>query len=257
MNVLSQALTLPVSKQVLKNRIIKSCMSDSLGDGKGNPTQEQIRLYERWAMGDAAMCCIGEVQIDPQYPEKPGNLVLLDVKGEEPTSTMNATMFQELTKRGATNGCHIWPQIGHAGALSYEPIHKPKGPSKLTITDPNDKSNIVLDCDSFTIDEVQELPTRYAKAAKIIQRLGFTGVLIHAGHGFLLSQFLCPLFNKRTDEYGSQSITSRSKIVIEIVKAVRQAVGTTRIIQPTYCYGHPTYCFFDGNPDTRFPSEWT
>lgn len=81
--VLEQPLTLPCGVQ-LKNRLIKSAMSDSLGDGKGNPTQVQMRLYERWAEGGAALALIGEVQTSPHYPEKPGNLVLTpdaDFKG--------------------------------------------------------------------------------------------------------------------------------------------------------------------------------
>ena len=63
---------------ILKNAIGKSPMSDSLGDGKGNPTKEQIRLYERWAQGGTSLSLIGEVQLDYSYPERPGNLVLND-----------------------------------------------------------------------------------------------------------------------------------------------------------------------------------
>ena len=65
----------------------------------------------------------------------------------------------------------------------------------------------------------------YAKAALFAKETGFSGVHIHAGHGFLLSQFLSPLFNHRTDGYGG-SIEARCRIVLEIIAAVRQAVGT-------------------------------
>ena len=61
---------------ILKNRLAKSAMSDSLGNGAGDPTKAQIRLYERWAQGGAGLSMIGEVQGDPRYPENPGNLVL-------------------------------------------------------------------------------------------------------------------------------------------------------------------------------------
>ena len=73
--VLQSTLELPCGA-ILKNRLAKSPMSDSLGDGEGNPTEAQIRLYERWAEGGAAVSFIGEVQGDPRFPEKPGNLVL-------------------------------------------------------------------------------------------------------------------------------------------------------------------------------------
>ena len=68
-------LTLPCGV-TLRNRLAKSAMSDPLGDGRGNPTQTQIRLYERWAEGGLALSIIGEVQGDPSAAEKPGNLVL-------------------------------------------------------------------------------------------------------------------------------------------------------------------------------------
>ncbi len=71
---LQNPLVLPCGA-ILKNRIAKSPMSDSLSDG-GDPTEEQIRLYERWAEGGVGLSLIGEVQGDPRFPEKPGNLVL-------------------------------------------------------------------------------------------------------------------------------------------------------------------------------------
>jgi 2,4-dienoyl-CoA reductase-like NADH-dependent reductase (Old Yellow Enzyme family) len=70
-HILQNSLELPCGA-VLKNRIAKSPMSDSLANGEGNPTKEQIRLYERWAEGGAGLSIIGEVQGDPRFPEKPG-----------------------------------------------------------------------------------------------------------------------------------------------------------------------------------------
>lgn len=206
-NVLAAPLELPCG-MTLKNRLAKAAMSDSLGDGKGNATTAQSRLYERWAEGGTALSLIGEVQGDPRHPEKPGNLVL------GPTTDQNA--LQSLARRGSNGGAHIWPQLGHAGALSYLPVSRPKGPSALDLEG--------LKCESMSVEDIKELPSIYAKAALIAKDAGFGGVQIHAGHGFLLSQFLSPLFNRRTDEYGG-SIKSRFRIVQEIIDTVRQAVG--------------------------------
>ena len=205
--ILSQPLTLPCGAQ-LKNRLIKSAMSDSLGDGAGNPTQPQMRLYERWAQGGAALSLIGEVQVTPHFPEKPGNLVL--------TPDAKVEVMRALAARGAQDGTHIWPQLGHAGALSHAPISTPKGPSPLDVGG--------LVCDGLTLQEIEELPGQYARAARLAQEFGFGGVQIHAGHGFLLSQFLSPLFNHRTDAYGGP-IAHRVRILSEIIEAVRRAVG--------------------------------
>jgi 2,4-dienoyl-CoA reductase-like NADH-dependent reductase (Old Yellow Enzyme family) len=73
-------------------------------------------------------------------------------------------------------------------------------------------------------DEIQNLPHMYARTALHAKAAGFSGVLIHAGHGFLLSQFLSPLFNRRTDGYGG-SIEARCRIVLEVISEVRRAVG--------------------------------
>lgn len=204
---LSQVLALPCGA-VLKNRLVKSAMSDSMADGEGNPTPAQARLYERWTQGGVALSIIGEVQIDPRFPEKPGNLVL----GEH----SNLEDLRALTTRASVGNAHIWPQIGHAGALSYSPISNPKGPSAIEIED--------FKCAGMSLQEVKQLPEAYAKAATIAKATGFTGVQIHAGHGFLLSQFLSPLFNHRDDQYGG-SIEARCRIIVEVIDKVRSVVG--------------------------------
>jgi len=182
-------------------------MSDSLGDGCGNPTGAQIRLYQRWAEGGVAAMIIGEVQISPYFAEKPGNLVL------HPNS--DSAHFRELARKGTSNGAQLWLQLGHAGALAHAPISTPKGPSAIDVPG--------LTCEALTAQEIQSIPTEFASAAKLAQSLGFSGVQIHAAHGFLLSQFLSPLFNKRDDEYGG-SIDGRMRLLIEVIEQVRNAV---------------------------------
>ena len=205
--VLDRSLELPCGA-TLKNRIAKSAMSDSLADGQGEPTAAQIRLYERWAEGGLGLSIIGEVQGDPRCAEKPGNLVL------GPHSDRAA--LAELARRGTVNAAHLWTQLGHAGALAHPPISEPKGPSPLDLDG--------LQCAGLTGDEVGDIPRRFARTALRAREAGFTGVQIHAAHGFLLSQFLSPLFNRRTDGYGG-SIEGRSRLVREAIDAVRAAVG--------------------------------
>lgn len=183
-------------------------MSDSLGNGEGDPTEAQARLYERWADGGAALSIIGEVQVDPRFPEKPGNLAL------GPQSDHFAV--ESLVNRALIEDTHLWPQLGHAGALSYLPVSQPMGPSALDIEG--------LKCTAMSADEIRALPGTYAKSAAFAKDAGFSGVQIHAGHGFLLSQFLSPLFNRRCDDYGG-SIKARCRIIIEVIQAIRSAVG--------------------------------
>ena len=205
--ILFERLKLPCGV-TLKNRIAKSAMSDSLGDGTGHPTNEQIRLYKRWAGGGVAVSIIGEVQGTPGYAEKPGNLVLNEIS--------DLDRFRELAQRGGENGTTLWLQLGHAGALAYTPTSTPKGPSALDLPG--------LRCAELTIDEIHQLPADFARTARLARQVGFGGVQIHAAHGFLLSQFLSPLFNKRSDEYGG-AIANRMRLLLESIEATRAAVG--------------------------------
>ncbi len=200
-------LTLPCGV-VLKNRIAKSAMSDSLGDGTGHPTSEQSRLYHIWAAGGASVSIIGEVQGTGGFAEKPGNLVL----NEE----SDLAKFRTLADHGSKNGTHLWLQLGHAGALAYVPTSSPKGPSALDLPG--------LRCEEMTKDEIRRIPAEFARTSKLAQLTDFGGVQIHAAHGFLLSQFLSPLFNRRSDDYGGP-IVNRMRLLLETVEAVREAVG--------------------------------
>jgi 2,4-dienoyl-CoA reductase-like NADH-dependent reductase (Old Yellow Enzyme family) len=192
----------------LKNRIVKSAMSDSLGDGTGHPTTEQIRLYQRWAGGGVAVSIIGEVQGNANFAEKPGNLVLNEAS--------DLGRFRELAELDGEIGTQLWLQLGHAGALAYAPTSRPKGPSALDLPG--------LHCAELTLDEINQMPSEFARTARLAQQAGFGGVQVHAAHGFLLSQFLSPLFNKRSDQYGG-AIANRMRLLLETVETIRAAVG--------------------------------
>ena len=189
-------------------------MSDSLGDGAGNPTDDQIRLYERWAKGGLGLSIIGEVQGSPHFAEKPGNLIL--------NRHSDRDLLERLAKAGATNNAQLWLQLGHAGAMADAPISAPKGPSALDLPG--------LTCGALSLDEIHALPAEFARTASLAKQLGFGGVELHAAHGFLLNQFLSPLFNRRADAYGG-SLQNRMRLVLEVIDAVRKAVG------PEYAIG--------------------
>ena len=164
---LFQPLELPCGS-ILKNRIAKSAMSDSLGDGRGNPTPSQLKLYETWAEGGLGLSIVGEVQSIPDYPEKPGHLVL------DPNSDF--PRFGALAQMGAKNGAQLWLQLGHAGAMAHGPISIPKGPSAIDIPG--------LKCAAMTREEISGLPSMFARTAALAKRLGFGGVEIHVAIEF-------------------------------------------------------------------------
>ena len=158
--------------------------------------------------GGSAIAIIGEVQGDPHAAEKPGNLVL------GPHS--DGVALRALTDRARANDMHLWAQLGHAGAMAFPPISIPKGPSTLDLPG--------LSCAALTPADIAALPAQFANTAQLAQHHGFSGVQIHAAHGFLLSQFLSPLFNKRTDDYGG-ALSNRMRLLCKVIAAVRTAVG--------------------------------
>ena len=204
---LFQPLRLPCGS-VLKNRIAKSAMSDSLGDGTGHPTPQQLRIYQMWAGGGVAVSIVGEVQGSSDFAEKPGNLVLNEVA--------DLARFRVLADSGGANDTGFWLQLGHAGALAYAPTSRPAGPSALDLPG--------LQCAEISQAEIDLLPAEFARTAALAKTCGFGGVQVHAAHGFLLSQFLSPLFNRRSDAYGG-SIDNRMRLLLEVIEAVRAAVG--------------------------------
>ena len=204
---LSKALELPCGA-VLKNRIAKPAMSDSLGDGTGRPTQQQVDLYGIWAEGGVGLSIIGEVQGDALAAEKPGNLVLHDAADTD--------QFHRLAEAGRRNSALLWVQLGHAGAMAHPPISVPRGPSNLQVGS--------VACRALSLKEIAQIPSEFAHTAYLAKEMGFGGVQIHAAHGFLLSQFLSPLFNKRDDQYGG-SIENRMRLTLEVIAKVRDQVG--------------------------------
>ena len=205
--MLDKPLRLPCNV-VLKNRIVKAAMSDDLGDGQGGPTDAQRRLYGLWADGGAAMSLVGEVQIAPSAPENYGNLVL------EPLG--DAERFRALSDAATANNAHFWAQLGHAGALAVPVSGPAKAPSAINLAG--------VHAVEMTPEEIEALPGVYAQAALNARSVGFTGVEIHAAHGFLLNQFLSLLFNRRTDKWGGDP-ERRARLLCAIIASVRAAVG--------------------------------
>lgn len=208
--MLDSPLTLPCGA-VLPNRIAKAPMSDGLGDDAFRPSVEQERLYRAWSAGGSGLVMIGEVQIDRRHAERPGNLT---VDGAE---TGAASGLAQLAGAATAYGNHFWAQLGHAGALTWPTLNDaPLAPSATRINETETRAMSTADIE-WTIE-------RFASGAVRARDAGFTGVEIHAAHGFLLSQFLSPRFNQRTDAWGG-SLANRARLLLEVVRAVRAAVG--------------------------------
>lgn len=205
---LGDPLTLPCGA-VLKNRLAKASMTEGLADTHNCPTAEHELLYRRWADGGAGLLLTGNVQIDRRHLERPGN-VAIDGNG-------GLDRLAAYASAGSENDTHIWMQINHPGRQAYTANRL--GPS--ADADPNRESP----ARALAPQEIADIISRFAHVASVARDTGFTGVQVHAAHGYLMSQFLSPLTNRRQDEWGG-SLENRARALLEAVRAVRRAVGS-------------------------------
>lgn len=216
---LKQPLTLACGITI-PNRIAKSAMSEQLADRHGSPTIDLQQLYAVWARGGTGLLITGNVMIDSRAFVEPRNVVLQDEQ------------FLQANKLWAqaaqANGSKIIMQINHPGRVAVLPLlKKPIAPSAVRLDLP--AMNIIRMPRAMTEAEILEQIKRFATTAALAVKAGFDGVQVHAAHGYLLSQFLSPLANTRTDQWGGNP-ENRQRILIETVRAVRQAIGKNKIL---------------------------
>lgn len=215
MNI-SQKLTLP-SGVTLKNRIVKSAMSEALADEYNNPTQALIDLYAQWSKGGAALLITGNTPVDRMHLEHAGNFVL------DTSSDMERVIA--LVAAGKSGGAKVLAQLAHAGRQTPETIN----------AHPTSISDVQLDLPGYgkpipaSESEFEEIIAKFVRSARLAQEAGFDGVEIHAAHGYLLSSALSPRINTRTDRWGG-ALENRARLAIEVVRAVRKAVDPDFIV---------------------------
>jgi len=212
--ILDKTLTLPCGAKI-KNRLCKSAMSENLASVDHSPTPYLTRLYGAWANGGIGLCMTGNVMVDSSALGEPRNVVIED-----------ETIIDELkswASSGTTNDTHLWMQLNHPGKQSPSTLSKePVAPSALAFSGALQK--FFNPPRALEKNEIKELIKRFANAARIAKKAGFTGVQIHAAHGYLISQFLSPNHNQRTDEWGG-SVENRMRFALEIYRAIRKTVG--------------------------------
>ena len=214
--LISQSLKLPCGAE-LPNRLAKAAMTEGLATANGVPTPELERLYGLWSDGGAGMLLSGNIQVDRDHLERPGNVVI-DAK---PNAAMRKALAS-WAKAGTRNGNHFWAQISHAGRQTPKIVNPhPKAPSPIKLGLPGGQFGEPV---ALTKPEIKQIVRRFGVCAAAVQEAGFTGVQVHAAHGYLLSQFLSPRSNHRDDEYGGD-LANRARMLLDVIASVRKAVG--------------------------------
>ena len=195
----------------LKNRFVRSATWEGLGTDKGECSYGLVNLMIRLAKGEVGLIITGHTYVSPEGQAVPWQLGIY----RDDLVTELAKMPQPVHKAGG----RIILQLAHAGYRAPVGLiqNEALGPSDLT----NDEG---LRCRAMTLEQIQETIENFKRGAVRAKEAGYDGVQIHAAHGYLLSQFLSPCFNRREDKYGG-SISNRARIVLEIFQGIREGVG--------------------------------
>ena len=192
-------------------------MTEGLAGRHGVPGEELCRLYEIWSNGGAGMLLSGNIMIDRHHLERPGNVVI-----DRPPDLEMRQALKRWASSATRKGNHFWAQISHAGRQTQKIVNaKPKAPSAVRLALPGGQFGEPVE---LNYGEIECIISRFGMCAAAVKEAGFTGVQVHAAHGYLLSQFLSPRSNRRTDEFGG-ALANRARPLLAIIEEIRSTVG--------------------------------
>ena len=214
--MLNQPLTLPCGA-VVPNRMCKAAMTEGLALPDGTASEELERLYGIWSDGGSGILLSGNIQVDGDHLERPGNVIVDSALSDDAFAAL-----QRMAAAGTRNGNHLWAQISHAGRQTQKIVNPaPKAPSAVRLRLPQSQFGEPV---ALTAEEIESIVERFVNCAVTCKEAGFTGVQFHSAHGYLLSQFLSPLTNQREDEWGG-TLENRARALIAIVTQAREVLG--------------------------------
>jgi 2,4-dienoyl-CoA reductase-like NADH-dependent reductase (Old Yellow Enzyme family) len=210
-------LVLP-SGGTLRSRIAKAAMEEGMAGSSQLPDERLISLYRRWAAGGAGLLITGNVMVHAEALTGPRGVVLDERAPLEP--------FSRWAQAGKAGGAAIWMQISHPGRQVQAAMPGVVwGPSAVAV-DLGRHSKRFGRPVAMTEEQIRATVERFATTAELAEQAGFDGVEVHAAHGYLLSQFLSPLVNKRSDAWGG-SLENRARLLLDVVRAIRTVVSSS------------------------------
>ncbi|MBQ8830638.1 MAG: FAD-dependent oxidoreductase [Oscillospiraceae bacterium] len=210
---------LHIGSITLRNRMCSAPMGFPDLTEDGCLTDGAIAFYENRAKGGAAVVTISEASVDYAHGKSHGRLINL----QNPGVLANLTNAARAIKR---HGALASIELNHSGMLSeFDVVASERtgdglehwGPVDTVLPDGSKVRSMTQEMIDYTVE-------LYRRGAALVKRAGFDMIMIHAGHGWLIHQFLSKLTNTRADIYGG-SMENRARLAIEIIDAVREAVG--------------------------------
>jgi 2,4-dienoyl-CoA reductase-like NADH-dependent reductase (Old Yellow Enzyme family) len=211
--VLATPLPLPCGVR-LANRLVKEAMSEQLADRRNAVSDRLVRLYATWAESGCGLLITGNMMVDRRAISEPRQVVV------EHGPTARLAPLVEAAQRG---GSAVWAQLNHGGRQvpRFLSCHS-SAPSPVRVQ----ALEAFGQPRALTTGDIDQIIGRFADGAAMVLAAGFNGVQIHAAHGYLISQFLSPLTNRRDDAWGGDA-ERRMGFLLAVVRAVRSAVGPT------------------------------
>lgn len=211
---LQKPFTLPCGA-IIPNRMAKSAMSENMATKDHNPNAALNTLYKTWTDGGIGLNITGNVLLDRKHLNGEFNVVFDEQSDKQALKDWASCI------KGTDQ--HLWVQINHPGRQTIPfSKQKPVAPSAVRV---NIMSERVFQTPKpLTETEIEEIIEKFGQAALMSKEAGFTGVQIHAAHGYLVSQFLSPLSNIREDKWGG-NLENRSRFLLEVYKNMRAKVG--------------------------------
>ncbi|MGL1886497.1 MAG: NADH oxidase [Reichenbachiella sp.] len=209
--MINDSLRLPCGV-VLKNRLAKAAMTERFSYSDLKPNKKHYALYETWANEGAGLLITGNVMVDRTHLESAGNVYgRLDALPQ----------LEKWANMAALNETQCWVQLSHSGRQTniLNNLY-PKSASDVKLK----KLGFFAKPKALKSNEIEIIIKKFIGAALVCQEAGFSGVQVHAAHGYLISQFLSPVTNLRNDEWGG-TIENRSRLLISVVKGIREKVG--------------------------------
>jgi 2,4-dienoyl-CoA reductase-like NADH-dependent reductase (Old Yellow Enzyme family) len=201
-----------INGMILKNRLVRSATWEGMCEEDGRPTEKLIELYGQLADGGVGLIVTGYTFVRPEGKQLPGKMGLHTDDFAEEMKKMTRIVHE---KRGK-----ICIQLVHAGGQtdSANAGRQPLAPSGIKVEQFPETPK------EMTQDDINQVVEAFGKGARRAKGYGFDAVQLHGAHGYLINQFLSPLTNKRTDQYGG-SIENRCRFMLEAYNAIRRNCG--------------------------------
>ena len=209
---------LHVGRLTLRSRMASAPMGFPDLTEDGCLTEGAIAFYENRAKGGAAIVTVSEACVDYAHGKSHGRLINLTNPGVLAGLTNAA---RAIKRHGALANI----ELNHAGMLSeFDVVAEERSGDRNYHYGPVDCTVNSTEVRGMTREMIADAVKKWADGAALCKKAGFDMVMLHAGHGWLIHQFLSPLTNTRTDEYGG-SFENRARLALEIIDAVRAKVG--------------------------------